>query len=87
MPEPLKIEDRGDIDPVPDVSGKPIPRTWTDWLVLFLREAPTPELEQAIAFFGQKGIAVVRHPKAAGKPLKFDLCGAFNAPAPQDAKK
>lgn len=51
-------------------------------LVLFLREAPTPELDAAIAFFERKGIAVVRHPKAADKPLKFDLCGAFDAPAP-----
>ena len=50
-------------------------------LVLFLREAPAPELEQAIAFFGPKGIEVVRHPKAAGKPLKFGLCGAFAAPS------
>ena len=56
-------------------------------LILFLREAPTPELEQAIAFFEQKGIAVVRHPKAAGKPLKFDLCGAFDAPTPLDVKR
>ena len=39
----------------------------------------TPELEQAIAFFEHKGIAVVRHPKATDKPLKFGLCGAFGA--------
>ena len=50
-------------------------------LVLFLRDAPALELEQAIAFFEQKGIEVVRHPKAAGKPLKFGLCGAFAAPS------
>ena len=50
-------------------------------LVLFLRDAPPPELEQAIACFGQKGIEVIRHPKAADKPLKFGLCGAFSAPA------
>ena len=56
-------------------------------LILFLREAPTPELEGAIAVFEQKGIAVARHPKAAGKPLKFDLCGAFDAPAPLNAKR
>lgn len=37
MPDPIKIEVRGDIEPVPDASGKPIPRGWTDWLVLFLR--------------------------------------------------
>lgn len=37
MPDPMKIEAHGDIEPVPDASGKPIPRTWTDWLVLFLR--------------------------------------------------
>jgi hypothetical protein len=37
MPDPMKIEVRGDIEPVPDVSGRPLPRAWTDWLVLFLR--------------------------------------------------
>jgi hypothetical protein len=37
MTEPMKIEARGDIEPVPDVSGRPVPRGWTDWLVLFLR--------------------------------------------------
>ena len=37
MPEPLRTEARRDIEPVPDASGKPIPRGWTDWLVLFLR--------------------------------------------------
>jgi hypothetical protein len=37
MPDPIKIEARRDIEPVPDASGKPIPRDWTDWLVLFLR--------------------------------------------------
>ena len=46
-------------------------------LVLFLRGAPTPELAEAIAFWEQKGIAVVRHPKAADKPLKFGMAGAF----------
>ena len=46
-------------------------------LVWFLREAPTPELDQAIAFFEQKGITVIRHPKAADKPLKFGMAGAF----------
>lgn len=51
----------------------------TQQLVLFVRDAPTPELEQAIAFFEHKGIAVVRHPKATDKPLKFGLCGAFGA--------
>lgn len=51
----------------------------TQQLVLFVRDAPTPELEQAIAFFQHKGIAVVRHPKATDKPLKFGLCGAFGA--------
>lgn len=56
-------------------------------LIVFLREIPTPELENAIAFFERKGIAVVRHPKAAGKPLKFDLCGAFDAPAPRDMER
>ena len=56
-------------------------------MILFLRETPTPELEGAIAFFEQRGIAVVRHPKAANKPLKFDLCGAFDAPAPLDVER
>lgn len=37
MAEPVKVESRRDIEPVPDASGKPIPRDWTDWLVLFLR--------------------------------------------------
>jgi hypothetical protein len=37
MPDPVKIEAGAAIDPVADASGKPIPRTWTDWLVLFLR--------------------------------------------------
>ena len=49
-------------------------------LVLFLRDSGTPELEQAAGWFEQKGIAVVRHPCSAGKPLKFGLCGAFAAP-------
>ena len=51
----------------------------TQQLVLFLRDTPTPELEQAIAFFEQKGIAVILHPKSPDKPLKFGLCGAFGA--------
>ena len=51
----------------------------TQQLVLFLRNAPTPELEQAIAFFEQKGLTVILHPKASDKPLKFGLCGAFGA--------
>ena len=49
-------------------------------LVLFLRGEPTPELEKTIAFFEQNSVAVIRHPKAADKPLKFGLCGAFAPP-------
>ncbi len=48
-----------------------------DKIVLFRRDSSTPELESAIAFFGQKGIEVDVHPKPDGKPLKFGMCGAF----------
>jgi hypothetical protein len=37
MPDPVKIEAGTEIGPVADVSGKPIPKTWTGCLVLFLR--------------------------------------------------
>ena len=51
----------------------------TQQLILFLRDLPTPELEQAIAFLEQKGIPVIRHPKTPEKPLKFGMYGAFDA--------
>jgi hypothetical protein len=46
-------------------------------LVLILRNAPTPEVEQAIAFFKQQKIQVVVHPKPDKLPLKFGMPGAF----------
>ena len=49
-------------------------------LVLFLRDAPTPELDNAIAYLERKGIEVIRHPRDPAKPLKFGLCGAFAPP-------
>ena len=49
-------------------------------LVLFTHEPGTPELEEAIACFEQKGLTVVRHPRPPDKPLKFGLCGAFTGP-------
>ena len=44
-------------------------------LVLIVRNGSTPELEQAIAFFAQKGIQVDLHPKPDDAPLKFGMCG------------
>ena len=46
-------------------------------LILILRNAPTPEVEQAIAFFKQQKIQVVVHPKPDKLPLKFGMPGAF----------
>ena len=49
-------------------------------MVLFLRDAPTPELEKAVADLQRKGIDVIQQPRAADKPLKFGMCGAFAPP-------
>ena len=52
-----------------------------DHLVLIDRGAPTPGIERAVAFFEQRGIEVVVHPKPEALPLKFGMCGAFGAVA------
>jgi arabinogalactan endo-1,4-beta-galactosidase len=47
-------------------------------LVLIVRDASTPGVEQAITFFEQEGIRVDVHPKPDGTPLKFGMCGEFS---------
>lgn len=47
-------------------------------LVLITRNEPTPDLDQAVAFFASRGIRVDRHPKFDDLPLKFGMCGAFD---------
>ena len=47
-------------------------------LVLIVRSNSAHGVEQAIAFFKQKGFQVDVHTKPDGTPLKFGMCGEFN---------